>query len=161
MTDRLEQLRRMVDAIIPTQPDAEQRRCGYVHLYGVSQACVLLALKRGLDPETCAAMGMLHDIWNYGAAFTAPNPDHANLGIPEAEHILQETGFSPAEIEVICTAIRHHSDKTGIHGELDELLKDADVLQHYFYNPAIKSHWQHDPRLSRILGELGLYKVNG
>lgn len=157
--NRLERLRQRVDAIIPTQPDAEQRRCGYVHLYGVSDACVLLALKRGLDVETCAAMGMLHDIWNYGPEFSSaagPRPDHGNSGIPQAEHMLKESGFSPHEADTICTAIGRHSDKDEIHGEFDELLKDADVLQHYLYNPALKPDWQNDIRLRKILNELGL-----
>jgi uncharacterized protein len=152
--NRLEQIRQQVDAIIPTQPDAEQRCCGYVHLYGVAQVCVLLAIKRGLDPEICAAMGMLHDIWNYGPTFTAPHPDHATLGVPEARRILHECAFSPGEIEQISTAISHHSDKISIHGELDELLKDADVLQHYLYNPALKLGWEHDTRLIKIWDEL-------
>jgi uncharacterized protein len=156
MTDRLERVRQMVDAIIPTQPDAEQRRCGYVHLYGVSAVCVLLAAKRGLDLEICAAMGMLHDIWNYGPEFSAPHPDHARLGIPEAKRILQEAGFSITESEAICTAIGHHSDKTAVHSELDELLKDADVFQHYLYNPTLSPHWQKDARLGKTLGELGI-----
>src|SRR5512145_36165 len=156
MTDRLERVRQMVDAIIPTQPDAEQRRCGYVHLYGVSAVCVLLAAKRGLDPEICAAMGMLHDIWNYGPEFSAPHPDHARLGIPEAKRILREAGFSITENEMICTAIGHHSDKAAVHGEFDELLKDADVLQHYLYNPALPSHGQKNARLENILVELGI-----
>jgi HD superfamily phosphodiesterase len=154
--NRLEHLRQMVDAIIPTQPDAEQRRCGYVHLYGVAQACALLALKRGLDLETCLAAGMLHDIWNYGPEFTAPHPDHATLGLPTARRILHESGFSPAENEAICTAISHHSDKAATHGPLDELLKDADVLQHYLCNPAQELHSHHNHRLAKILDELGL-----
>ena len=152
-SNRLEHLRQMVDEIIPQQPDAEQRRCGYVHLYGVSAVCVLLALQRGLDPELCAAMGMLHDIWNYKVG---PDPDHAHLGLPEAGRILRAAGYSPTEIEAICTAINHHSDKASTHSEMDELLKDADVLQHYLYNPALKLHWQNDFRLVRILSELGL-----
>jgi uncharacterized protein len=158
-TNRLEFVRQMVDEIIPTQPDTEQRRCGYVHLYGVSAVCVLLAFRRGLDPELCAAAGMLHDIWNYGPQFSiavGPNPNHGSLGIPEARRILDAAGFAPAEIKAICTAIERHSDKETIHGELDELLKDADVLQHYLYNPALKAILREDVRGVKILDELGL-----
>ena len=151
--DRLERLRQAVDEILPRQPDPDQRRCGYVHLYGVSAACVLLALRRGLEVELCAAAGMLHDIWSYQVG---PNPEHASLGLPEAERILTMAGFSPAEVETICAAIRRHSDKASVHGELDELLKDADVLQHYLYNPALQPPWRQYPRLAHVFDELGL-----
>ena len=154
--NRLERIRQRVDAIIPTQPDAEQRRCGYVHLYGVSQTAAILAMRRGLNIEICMAMGMLHDIWNYGPDFKAPRPDHGPLGIPEAERILHETGFSPDEIATITSAMRHHSDKGHIHSPYDELLKDADVFQHYLYNPGLSPHWPNDKRLVNILQELGI-----
>ena len=36
-----------------------------MHLYGVSQACVLIALKRNENAELAAAAGMLHDIHTY------------------------------------------------------------------------------------------------
>jgi len=153
--NRLEHVRQIVDEILPQQPDPEQRRCGYVHMYGVSAICVLLALKRGLDPEICGCMGMLHDIWNYKVG---PNRNHARLGLPDAERILKETGFTPDEIIVICTAISHHSDKANTHSELDELLKDADVFQHHLYNPALEPPWQENKRLVRVFGEFGLDK---
>ena len=60
--DRVEAVRQMVDEALRQQPDVEERRCGFVHLYGVAQSCGLLALKRGLDPELCTLAGMLHDI---------------------------------------------------------------------------------------------------
>ena len=49
--DRLEKVRQVVDEILRQQPDLEERRCGFVHLYGVAQTCPLLALTRGLDPQ--------------------------------------------------------------------------------------------------------------
>lgn len=36
----------------------------------------------------------------------------------------------PDEKELICTAIYNHSDKSVVHDSLDEILKDADVMQH-------------------------------
>jgi len=154
---RLERVRQQVDAILPTQPDPEQRRCGYVHLYGVSQACALLALRRGLDPEVCATLGMLHDIWNYGPEFSVPRPDHARLGLPTARRILGECGFSGSEVEALCEAIAQHSDKDSQHGELAELLKDADVLQHYLYSPAQLIPGRNNLRLEKVLHELSLH----
>ncbi len=133
--ERLEQLRGIIDEVVRKNPDTEESRCGFVHLYGVSTICTLLALKRGLNVELCLAAGMLHDIWNYKVGDC---PEHGQLGAIEARKILEEMGsFSTEEIDVICIAIARHGDKQSIDGEMDELLKDADVLQHYLYNPAL------------------------
>ena len=94
--NRLEQVRQRVDGILRGQPDLEERRCGFVHLYGVSQACALLALKRGLDVQLCAVAGMLHDI----ATYKTDNPaGHDRLGAVEAEHLLGELG-SPSGVRM-------------------------------------------------------------
>lgn len=163
--NRLEQLRQVIDEIVRHNPDPEQVRCGFVHLYGVSAVCLILALKRGLDGEVCAAAGMLHDIWNYQVSAC---PEHGQLGAVEAEKILRALGsFSEAEIRAICDAIAPHSDKGTIDGEMAELLKDADVFQHYLYNPRILAAAspgsdQHRiqvawvRRLERVLAELGI-----
>ncbi len=165
--NRLEQLRQVLDKLLAEIPDTEQRRCAFVHLYGVSATGAILSLKRGLDPELCAAAGMLHDIWNYQVG---ESPEHGQLGAIEAKNILQQLGsFSTEEIEVICQAIAHHSDKQSIDGEMDELLKDADVLQHYLYNldvfvetaegqapPIPAGKPMRNQRLEHILMELGL-----
>ena len=45
--------------------DAEERRCAYLHLYGVAQACAMLALKRNENAELAIIAGMLHDIYSY------------------------------------------------------------------------------------------------
>ncbi len=133
--NRLELLRQVIDQLLTQIPEAQDRRCAFVHLYGVSATCTVLALKRGLDPELCAAAGLLHDIWNYQVG---DSPEHGQLGAGEAKKILQQLGsFSTAEIEEICQSISRHANKQSIDGEMDELLKDADVLQHYLYDPAI------------------------
>ena len=154
--DRLEKVRQVVDQILHQQPDLEERRCGFVHLYGVAQTCALLALQRELDPQICAVMGMLHDI----ATYRSGDPtDHAPRGAVEAAAILNDTGqFSQQEIDRICQAISTHSAKHQIDGALAELLKDADVLQHYLYNPALPKkpdpHWRR--RYQNIVVELVL-----
>ena len=38
------------------------------------------------------------------------------------------------ETELICFAVYNHSDKHLVHSKFDEILKDADVLQHNLYN---------------------------
>jgi uncharacterized protein len=158
--DRLEKVRQVVDEILRQQSDLEERRCGFVHLYGVAQTCVLLAQKRGFDPQVCAVMGMLHDI----ATYRSGDPtNHAPRSAVEAAAILNETGgFSQEEIDQICQAISTHSAKDQVDGALAELLKDADVLQHHLYNPALPklpdSHRRQ--RYEDIMAELAIGMLN-
>ncbi len=152
--DRLEQLRQIVDDILRRQPDLEERRCGVVHLYGVSAICALLALRRGQDAVLCATMGMLHDIATYESYHS---PDHGPRSAREAERILGELGsYSADEIACIAQAISRHSAKDQVDGELDELLKDADALQHYLYNPVRFAGFRQMERVPRALRELGI-----
>jgi HD superfamily phosphodiesterase len=153
--DRTERVRQVVDEILRGQTDDEERRCGFVHLYGVAQACALLALKRGLDVELSTVAGMLHDIWSYK---TLDPTDHARRGAPLAREILTDLGcFAESEIATLCGAIAHHSLKGEVHVAFDELLKDADVLQHYTYNTQIwPTKKGYHPRLSALRAELGI-----
>lgn len=149
--DRLERVRQQVDGILRQQRDAEESRCGFVHLYGVAAVSALLALKRGLDPELCSVAGMLHDISSYK---TGDPEDHARLSAREADRILGELGgFADEERRIIGSAITHHSDKDALHDPMDELLKDADVLQHYLYNTSLPVAPSRRRRLSAVLSE--------
>lgn len=140
--NRIEKVREVVDEILLTMPDDKERRCAYLHLYGVSQACALLALKRGENVELAVIAGMLHDIYSYA---NMDSQDHAHKGAVMARNIIDSLNmFSEDEKELICTAIYNHSDKSVVHDSLDEILKDADVMQHVLYNPLfdIKQHEQ-------------------
>ena len=130
MKNRLEILRSKVDDLI--------MECGayagefFSHLYSVSKFGALLALKRGLNPEIAATCGMLHDIYQVTAG---TSEQHGAKGALVAEEILREIGlYSDEEIKIITTAIHWHSKKRKFHGPYDELLKDADVMCHFFYN---------------------------
>jgi uncharacterized protein len=152
--DRLEGVRRVVDEILEGLADEVERQCGYVHLYGVSQACALLALQRGLDMQLCAVAGMLHDLSSYKSG---DRTNHDRQSALEAERILGGLStFDPDEIDLVCRAISHHRAKGEIDGDGDELLKDADVLQHYLYNPGFAPAAKERPRLERVLAELGV-----
>lgn len=39
LENRIERFRKYIDQILLDMTDDEERRCGYLHLYGVSQAC--------------------------------------------------------------------------------------------------------------------------
>ena len=150
--NRLERLRRIVDKILVSIPDSNERRCAFVHLYGVSLTATLLAVQRNLDAELAGVAGMLHDLVSYESGNST---DHARRSAERATEILRATGeFSEAEITMVQSAVAHHSDKAGVHGALEELMKDADVLQHALYNPQLDPHPRHRNRRDRLLADL-------
>jgi uncharacterized protein len=152
--NRLERVRKTVDSLLYRQPDESERRCGFVHLYGVSAVCALLAYRRGLDVEVCATAGMLHDLSSYE---TCDSTDHAQRSSSRAKELLIETGdFSPNEISAIAQAISTHSAKHQVDDSTAEVLKDADVLQHYLYNPSLNDGPETNARLKAVFSELGL-----
>ena len=160
MRNRLEILRSKVDGLI-LESGAYAGEF-FSHLYSVSKFAALLALKRGLNPEIAQASGMLHDIYQVTDGTTE---QHGARGAIVAGEILREVGlYSDEEIEIITTAIHWHSKKRKFHGPYDELLKDADVLDHYFYNTdfpvkymGMFSHLEKGrARYENILLELGI-----
>jgi len=150
---RLEKLRRKVDElIIKHQPDDD--KYFYVHLYGVSHFCAMLALRRGLNPGLAAACGMLHDIHQ---VLTGEIKHHAMEGATAAEALLKKWRlYTDEEIAVIVTAISRHSRKRAVHGAYDELLKDADVLHHCLYDPSAPVLEKEKARYADVLAELGV-----
>ena len=152
MSNRLERLRFEVDKLI-AEFQSHNARYFFNHLYSVSEYCALLALRRGLDPELAAASGMLHDIYQVTAGSIE---QHAVLGAEVAEGVLLATGlYEKDEIAVITTAISRHSKKRKLHDSYDELLKDADVMSHCFYNTDFQPVEKDVLRYGRILEELG------
>lgn len=131
MGNRLEELRKYVDDLVKNN-DAE-KICVYAsHMYGVSKFCTLLAKQRNLNMEIAATCGMLHDI---GYMTGGSSHNHAIDGANKAQTILKSmNSYNDDEIKLITTAIARHSDKLIIHDSYDELLKDADVMDHCFYN---------------------------
>ncbi|MEG1704782.1 HDIG domain-containing metalloprotein [Niameybacter sp.] len=100
-------------------------------LYGVSKFCSLLAKKRNLNSEIAATCGMLHDI---GYMADGSSHNHAIEGAKKAETILK--------------AMNAYND--------DELLKDADVMDHCFYNNDFEvAEWEVE-RYHNLLIEFGL-----
>ena len=149
--NRIEKVREIVDGILVNMSDEEERRCAYVHLYGVSQACALLALKRNENVELATIAGMLHDISSY---VNMDSDDHAHRGAELSRSMLHSLElFEENEIEVICMAIYHHSDKAVFHNPLDEILKDADVMQHVLYNPLFAVKEQEKVRFAALQAE--------
>ena len=133
---RTKELRNRVNAMIMTMDNKEKIPAALEHLYGVSLAATLLAKKRGEDQELAAMAGMLHDIHAY---MSGSYDDHAHLGAEMARKILEEVGVTTTEEnDMICSAIYHHDDKLAVDGPMDEILKDADVIDHC-YNDVSKN----------------------
>jgi len=152
MENRLEKLRLEIDKLIyELQP--EKSRHFVIHLYGVARFCALLALRRNLNPEIATTSGMLHDIYQ---VTNSTIENHAVMGAEKATEMLKALNlYSDEEINVITTAISRHSDKSVKHEPFDELLKDADVLDHCLYNPNfLVSDWEAE-RYKNLLVELG------
>ncbi|MPN29295.1 hypothetical protein SDC9_176747 [bioreactor metagenome] len=152
--DRIEKVREYVDSVLLHIPDPVERRCGYLHLYGVSQACALIALKRNENAELATIAGMLHDIYAYAAMNTK---EHAHKGADMAREILTSLRcFTSGEIDTICSAIYNHSSKDGKFSAFVEVLIDADVLQHCLYNPLFDIAGHRKQRCENLQIEFGL-----
>lgn len=151
---RLESVRVIIDDMLMKMNDVNERRCAYIHLYGVSQTATILAIKRGLNPEIAAIIGMFHDYYTYA---TGKMELHAHNGAETVRLIIRDMGiFTKEEQKTILKAIFYHSDKEIINTEYDELIKDADALQRYLYNVDKKVVAREAVRLKNILNELAL-----
>ena len=154
MMERIGAVQACVDKIVAGQNKEIDVKFGYVHLYGVSQTCALLAKKRQQNVELAAIAGLLHDIYAYQ---TGSRVDHAHQGASAARKILQELNlFSEEEIEMISGAIYRHSDKDTVDSPFDEVLKDADVLQHFLIMPLAEATPHEAARAGKLKKELGL-----
>jgi uncharacterized protein len=150
MENRLEVLRNEIDDLIN---HSDMRLC-VSHVYGVAKFCSLLAMKRDMNIELAATCGMLHDIhWITGGSIDS----HAAKGAEQAKTILKAINlYSEDEIRIITTAIFNHSDKGSVHDPYSEMLKDADVLDHCFYNADFPIADKEIVRYKNLLSELGI-----
>jgi len=140
MINRIEQLRCQIDDLSEEQCHSDSWARFYLpHMYAVSNFALMIAEKRGLDPELAAMIGLLHDIHSL---LTQSTEKHAKYGSELAREILAEMNLvGEEEMDIICTAIKNHSKKRSVHDEYSELAKDADVLSHYYHDgfcPAIE-----------------------
>lgn len=150
--DRITCVQTYVNRLLDTLVDADDHRTAAVHLYGVAGNAALLALHRGADPQLATICGLLHDISAYA---TGDRRNHAGRSAAMARSCLNGSCmFTQEEVAAICNAIAHHSDKNKIHAPLDEVLKDADVLQHCLHNPSQTPNEKHAERYAALLEEL-------
>ena len=160
---RLEILKEYVDSEYHKIKDPFEKRCAFIHSYGVSFAATLIAAKRGENIELAAMAGLLHDFYLY---FNANDPDrtfenHAQLGAIFVKEILEKLSLTTsAENDIICCAITNHSDKTRIDNSFDETIKDAELIQKCLYDIEFTPHPTYKDRYPKLAEELGLSGLN-
>ena len=151
---RIDFVREILDKDLKAISDEETKRCAYVHLYGVGQAAAFLAMKRGYDRKTAElaeVAGMLHD---YAKYHYDEEENHAEKSALLAKEILGKIPeFSTQEICQIYEAIYNHSNKEKVGTPFEEILKDADEMQHYFRNPMEDYYYQKE-RTQKLFKEL-------
>ncbi len=151
---RLKELRKYVNKEINKMEDEDKRTSAIAHLYGVSLAATMIAKKRGLDPEIASMAAMLHDLHAYK---TGSYDDHAHKGADLARKILKKLDLTNEdETEQICSAIYHHDDKLSIDIPMDEVLKDADVIDHCFKDASKEVKEKEQARYDKLCTEFGM-----
>ena len=124
-----------------------------VHISSCAKIGYMMADKRGVDPVLAACACACHD---YGRIITGKQSGHAEAGYEPVQEFLRGTElFSEDEIQQIATAVKNHSKKSEIGTPLEEIVKDADVLDFYQYGYEMPRKEQQD-RLEKLLG----HKVN-
>ena len=112
-----------------------------IHMVGSARLAWQMAEERGEDPCLAACACSVHDI---GRVLTGRQEGHAEAGRQASLDFLSSLElFSPAELEAISTIVANHSKKD-IQGTcLEEIVKDADVVDCRLYgNPFPSPHHQ-------------------
>ena len=150
---RIKDLLKQVHRVLEKMEDGDKRLKAISHLHGVALAAALLAKVRGENAELATMAGLLHDLYAYKSG---SYDDHAQLGADYARKLLDKLAVtSPEETDVICTAIRHHDSKAETNGPMDEILKDADVIDHSLSDPTKEVKAHETARFGKLCAELG------
>lgn len=102
-----------------------------IHMISSGRIGYMLGKRRGVDPTVASIACIVHD---YGRILTGRKANHAETGYEPVKGLLEGLGFSDEVIDEISIAVRNHSKKDEIGGPLEEIVKDADVLDYYYYN---------------------------
>ena len=126
-----------------------------VHMSSCAKLGYLMAQARGVDPELAACACAVHD---YGRILTGKQKGHAEAGYLPGKEFLKSTAlFTEDEIETIAIAIKNHSRKSEIGSPIEEIVKDADVIDFFQYGFGFDRDEQR-LRYERMLDEDGNLK---
>lgn len=121
----------MMDMLDKDAPRDETLSWERLHMASSARIAWLLALERGTDPELCSAAAAVHD---FGRIVTGLQENHAEAGYEPVQGFLRYSGlFNEDEIAAIATAVKNHSRKAETGSPLEEIVKDADVIDCYQY----------------------------
>lgn len=144
-------LLREIDKYEKIVPDSERDYpCDWerIHVVSCAKIGLMMAQERGVDPVLAAAACSCHD---FGRIINGKQEDHAEFGFVPVQKFLKKTGiFEEKEIEQIAIAVRNHSRKDVVGEPLEEIVKDADVLDFYQYGYDMYKKSQTD-RLEKLL----------
>lgn len=145
---------RLTDEIYDRIEDPAWRIRAISHSHAVASLAALLARVRGLDAELAAVCGQMHDL----AAYERLSYDnHAAFGAERAVQFLRELGEQDeAALCLVHSAILRHDDLGKTDGPMDEVLKDADLLDNAQLRAPEKLRPEEIKRLCRVFEELGI-----
>ena len=103
-----------------------------IHMASSARLAWEMALERkNADPEIAACAAAVHD---FGRILTGRQKGHAEAGYEPVRVFLKESGlFTEEETEIIARAVKNHSSKTETGTAVEEIVKDADVVDCYQY----------------------------
>lgn len=120
-----------------------------IHVISCGKLGYLMAEKRGVDPILAASACAVHD---YGRIITGKQANHAEVGYEPVKKFLRGLNlFTEREVEDIAISVKNHSNKSQIGIPLEEIVKDADVLDFHQYGYEMPRPEQQE-RLNRMLG---------
>lgn len=123
------------------------------HFISSAQIAKIIAKKRNIKESLATATALVHDIYRIK---TGLNENHAILGYELVKAFLEENSeFSNEEIEKVAVAVKNHSEKDKIGNPLEELIKDVDVFDSYFYDIKKDNKFYRD-RFYKVVNELSL-----
>lgn len=117
--------------LIPDEERDEPLVWEKVHISSCARIGYLLAEKRGVDPTLAACACAIHD---FGRIITGKQPGHAEAGYEPVREFLKGLDlFTEEEIELLAVSVKNHSNKSEIGNPIEEIVKDADVLDFHQY----------------------------
>lgn len=154
---RFKNIRLLVNEMLSNSDSSIHKQEASASLYGVSSFASMLAMKRGLDTEIAAIIGLLHNYYfcKTGVSYF-PGINSAETVRP----ILRDLNiFSKDEQLVILRAIFYQNQRRQVHGPYDEIIKDAIIIHKFFQNldPTVSHLDVH--RFQNVLSELSIAMI--